>query len=102
LQNAGLSQKRIQIIATEAIRDAKNQNEFLESYQKLNFTYRIRVLPHLEEATLEALGAVKVHSEIEQTLIVGLGGQSMQISDVANRSQFLKYKKLTKPYQFQD
>jgi hypothetical protein len=26
----------------------------------------------------------------------------MQISDVANRSQFLKYKKLTKPYQFQD
>jgi len=75
----------ISIVATEAIRKAKNQNVFLEGYQKLDSKIPLTILTHQQEAYYGALGAlIHLSKWTQPTYVVEMGGASMQLSYVEN------------------
>lgn len=81
----------ISIVATEAIRKAKNQNVLLEGYQKLNSKIPLTVLTHEQEAYYGAMGALIHLSKSSDPLrgviyVVEMGGASMQLSYVENQN----------------
>jgi exopolyphosphatase/pppGpp-phosphohydrolase len=80
-----IPQDHISIVATEAIRKAKNQNVLLEGYQKLDSKIPLTVLTHQQEAYYGALGALIHLTKLSHPVyVVEMGGASMQISYVEN------------------
>lgn len=73
----------IYVIATEAIRKAKNNKEFLPIIESKT-GLKIKVLSDFEEAFLGYL-SVKSTLNIENALIVDIGGSSMEISLMKNK-----------------
>jgi exopolyphosphatase/pppGpp-phosphohydrolase len=89
----------ISIVATEAIRKAKNQNVLLEGYQKLGSKIPLTVLTHQQEAYYGALGALIHLTKLEHPIyVVEMGGASMQVSYVENPNK--KYLKNLKSFLF--
>ena len=73
----------IYVIATEAIRKAKNNKEFLPIIENKT-GLKIKILSGFEEAFLGYL-SVKSTLSIENALIVDIGGSSMEISLMKNK-----------------
>jgi exopolyphosphatase/guanosine-5'-triphosphate,3'-diphosphate pyrophosphatase len=81
--SSGLGPEQVHAIATSAIRDAANQDEFLraaESATKLN----VEVLSAEDEARLGYVAAVNT-STIRDGGVLELGGGSMQLIEVRDR-----------------
>jgi len=73
---------RVLAVATSAVRDATNRNEFLEKL-RVEAGISIRVLSGLEEALLGAQAALRSLSFRNGT-VADLGGGSLQLSHVRN------------------
>ena len=81
--SAGLSPDQVHAVATSAIRDAENREEFLRAAEE-STPLRIEVLSAEEEARLGYLAAVNT-STIADGAVLELGGGSMQLIQVAER-----------------
>jgi exopolyphosphatase/guanosine-5'-triphosphate,3'-diphosphate pyrophosphatase len=80
---AGLGDDEIMPVATSAIRDAANADEFLESAQRASGLH-VRVLSTEDEARFGYLAAVN-SSTLVDGVTLDLGGGSMQLVGVAGR-----------------
>jgi exopolyphosphatase/guanosine-5'-triphosphate,3'-diphosphate pyrophosphatase len=80
---AGLGRDEIDAVATSAIRDATNAEEFLEAARATS-GLPVRVLSREEEARYGYLAAVN-STTLARGAVVDLGGGSMQIVRVAGR-----------------
>lgn len=74
---------QVHTIATSAIREADNREEFLRSAAETS-RLRIEVLPEEEEARLGYLAAVNT-STLQDGAVLELGGGSMQLVEVRDR-----------------
>jgi len=83
-QSTGLS--RLEVLATSALRDAGNRQEFLDRIRPLNL--ELSILTGQEEAELGVL-AVANSLQFEDAWVVDLGGGSAQISQMQGR-QFVE------------
>jgi len=72
------------VVATEAIRRANNQKEIL-SLVKENLKLDIRILSGLEESAYGYL-TIKATMDINDALLVDIGGSSMEITLVKNKT----------------
>lgn len=70
-------------IATEAVRRARNQGEFLSTAQKILGTH-IRVLSGLEEAYYDYLGCVNT-MDVRHALALDIGGSSTELILIGHR-----------------
>jgi exopolyphosphatase/guanosine-5'-triphosphate,3'-diphosphate pyrophosphatase len=80
---AGITPDRVHAVATSAIRDAENRDEFLERAHAAT-NLQIEVLPEEDEARLGYLAAINT-STLEDGLVLELGGGSMQLVAVGSR-----------------
>lgn len=71
------------VVATEAVRKAKNQEEFLDRARKTLAT-NVRVLSGLEEAFYDYFGCVNT-MDIKNALIFDIGGSSTELVHIENR-----------------
>lgn len=71
------------VVATEAVRKAKNQEEFLDRARKTLST-NVRVLSGLEEAFYDYFGCVNT-MDIKNALIFDIGGSSTEFVHIENR-----------------
>jgi exopolyphosphatase/guanosine-5'-triphosphate,3'-diphosphate pyrophosphatase len=81
--SAGLSPEQVHAVATSAIRDAKNGNDFVRAARKAT-PLRVEVLPAEEEARLGYVAAVNT-TTLHDGAVLELGGGSMQLIQVADR-----------------
>lgn len=68
------------ILATAAIRNANNRNEFSKLVYKL-FSIKIKILDEKEEGELAALGTYYSHKNVDG-LVADLGGGSLEITEM--------------------
>jgi exopolyphosphatase/guanosine-5'-triphosphate,3'-diphosphate pyrophosphatase len=80
---SGLTRNMIDTVATSAIRDAENRDEFLERARKVS-GLPIRVLTREEEARYGYLAAVN-STTLNDGYVMDLGGGSMQLVRVRGR-----------------
>ena len=80
---ASLGEQEVDAVATSAIRDAENGQEFLERARE-RFAMPIRVLSREAEARAGYLAAVN-STTLEQGCVLDLGGGSMQLVRVVDR-----------------
>jgi exopolyphosphatase/guanosine-5'-triphosphate,3'-diphosphate pyrophosphatase len=80
---AGLSADQVHAVATSAIRDAANREDFLHAASETT-ALRVEVLPAQEEARLGYVAAVNT-STLNDGAVLELGGGSMQLIEVADR-----------------
>jgi exopolyphosphatase / guanosine-5'-triphosphate,3'-diphosphate pyrophosphatase len=80
---SGLGPDEIDAVATSAIRDASNSDDFLERAEESS-GLRVRVLSREEEARYGYLAAVN-SSTLSDGVMLDLGGGSMQLVHVASR-----------------
>ena len=73
----------VHVVATSAIRDARNRDEFLELARRQT-ALRVEVLPAEEEARLGYVAAVN-SSTLTDGAVLELGGGSLQLIQVVNR-----------------
>jgi exopolyphosphatase/guanosine-5'-triphosphate,3'-diphosphate pyrophosphatase len=79
----GLAPEDVQAVATSAIRDAENREEFLDRAREAS-GLRIRVLTREEEARYGYLAAVN-SSTLDHGAVLDLGGGSLQLVRVDHR-----------------
>lgn len=79
----GLPRRRIQAVATSAIRDAANRGRFLRDV-RAETGIDVRVLSVAEEARYGYLAAVN-STTLEDGVVLDLGGGSLQLVDVRGR-----------------
>lgn len=78
----GMGVAEISVLATAAVRDARNGDEFVSAVES-RFGHRVMVLSGDEEARLSALGVISAVPEADG--VVGdLGGGSLELVDVQN------------------
>ncbi|HET7484943.1 MAG TPA: Ppx/GppA phosphatase family protein [Solirubrobacterales bacterium] len=70
--------KRVEAIATSAVRDASNGGAFVAELRE-RFALSARVLDGEEEARLTYMGATAAHPPNEPTLVVDIGGGSTEL-----------------------
>jgi exopolyphosphatase / guanosine-5'-triphosphate,3'-diphosphate pyrophosphatase len=80
---AGLSPEQVHVVATSAIRDAANREEFLRAAREAT-PLRVEVVSAEEEARLGYLAAVNT-STLRDGAVLELGGGSLQLIQVAER-----------------
>jgi exopolyphosphatase/guanosine-5'-triphosphate,3'-diphosphate pyrophosphatase len=81
--SAGLAPEQVHVVATSAIRDAENREEFLRQARRAT-ALQIEVLSGDEEARLGYVAAVNT-STLRDGAVLELGGGSMQLIQVADR-----------------
>ena len=81
--SAGITPDRIHAVATSAIRDAANRDEFLERAHAATQLH-IEILSEDEEARLGYLAAINT-STLRDGLVLELGGGSLQLVEVQDR-----------------
>jgi exopolyphosphatase/guanosine-5'-triphosphate,3'-diphosphate pyrophosphatase len=81
--SADLSPGQVQVVATSAIRDASNREDFLNAARRATPVH-IEVLSAEEEARLGYVAAVNT-STLRDGAVLELGGGSMQLIEVAGR-----------------
>jgi len=81
--SAGLTPDRVHVVATSAIRDAENRDEFLGLARKAS-PLRVEVLSADEEARLGYVVAVNT-STLCDGAVLEIGGGSMQLIQVSDR-----------------
>jgi exopolyphosphatase / guanosine-5'-triphosphate,3'-diphosphate pyrophosphatase len=81
--SAGLTPDRVHVVATSAIRDAENRDEFLGLASKAS-PLRLEVLSAEEEARLGYVAAVNT-STLRDGAVLEIGGGSMQLIQVSDR-----------------
>ncbi len=81
--SAGLSPDQVHVVATSAIRDAENREDFLRAAREAT-SLRIEVLSAEEEARLGYVAAVNT-STLRDGAVLELGGGSMQLIQVEDR-----------------
>lgn len=79
----GLGAPDLHVVATSAIRDAANRDEFLEEARKAT-GLKVEVLSAEDEARFGYVAAVNT-STLERGVVVELGGGSLQLVQVENR-----------------
>jgi exopolyphosphatase / guanosine-5'-triphosphate,3'-diphosphate pyrophosphatase len=79
----GMGVKRLQVVATAAVRDAKNGTEFVEEAEEI-CGCSIRVLSGEEEARLAAFGVISGIPDADG-LVGDLGGGSLELNGVHKR-----------------
>ncbi|WP_193188101.1 Ppx/GppA family phosphatase [Nisaea sediminum] len=78
----GMGVEDMSVLATAAVRDAANGDEFVSSIEE-QFGHRVTVLSGDEEARLSALGVISAFPQADG--VVGdLGGGSLELVDVQN------------------
>ncbi|MGH2944597.1 MAG: exopolyphosphatase, partial [Solirubrobacteraceae bacterium] len=80
---SGIGQDGIQAVATSAIRDARNQREFLDRVRE-ETGMEVRVLSREEEATFGYLAVVN-STTLSDGAVLDLGGGSLQLVEVLSR-----------------
>ena len=80
---SGIPQTRVQAVATSAIRDASNQQEFLDRVRERT-GLDVRVLSREEEAYYGYLAVVN-STTLTDGAVLDLGGGSLQLVDVLSR-----------------
>jgi exopolyphosphatase / guanosine-5'-triphosphate,3'-diphosphate pyrophosphatase len=83
LRATGLAPEDVQLVATSAIRDAANREEFLERAREVS-GLGVRVLSREEEARYGYLAAVN-SSTLDHGAVLDLGGGSLQLVRVDHR-----------------
>jgi exopolyphosphatase/guanosine-5'-triphosphate,3'-diphosphate pyrophosphatase len=81
--SAGLASSQIHAVATSAIRDASNGEEFVRTAEAAT-DLRIEILSEDEEARLGYLAAINT-STLRDGAVLEIGGGSMQLIEVAGR-----------------
>jgi exopolyphosphatase/guanosine-5'-triphosphate,3'-diphosphate pyrophosphatase len=81
--SAGLSPDQVHVVATSAIRDATNREDFLRAAAEAT-PLKVEVLPAEEEARLGYVAAINT-STLSDGAVLELGGGSMQLIEVADR-----------------
>jgi exopolyphosphatase/guanosine-5'-triphosphate,3'-diphosphate pyrophosphatase len=79
----GLGPSQVHVVATSAIRDATNGEEFVRSAEQAT-DLRIEILSESEEARLGYVAAVNT-STLRDGVVLELGGGSLQLIRVTNR-----------------
>jgi exopolyphosphatase / guanosine-5'-triphosphate,3'-diphosphate pyrophosphatase len=81
--SSGIPPSRVHAVATSAIRDAANGEDFVRAAHEAT-QLRIEVLPAEEEARLGYVAAINT-STLRDGAVLELGGGSMQLIEVADR-----------------
>ncbi len=79
----GLRDEQVHLIATSAIRDASNRDQFLERAQR-ETGFRIEVLSATDEAYYGYVAAINTSTLIDG-VVLDIGGGSMQLVHIADR-----------------
>jgi exopolyphosphatase/guanosine-5'-triphosphate,3'-diphosphate pyrophosphatase len=82
-QSSGIGPDSVHAVATSAIRDAENQQEFLDLAAR-HTELRIEVLSEQEEARLGYVAAINT-STLSEGAVLELGGGSLQLIQVKDR-----------------